>query len=546
VKTLAADWNRCSPSALTRLGGLASCALFGLVLYATGAACAGETGVFTGQGDIGSVGKAGSATVDAADSSYRVSGGGENMWFTNDAFHFAWTRLSGNFDLSAAIEWLGSGGNAHRKACLIVRQGLDPDSPYADVAVHGDGLISLQYRDLPGGMTREVQANLLLSGQAGRPGNAGGPPGGAPGSAAFPARVGLQRQGEVLFLTAPAAGAAPGPIGAAAPSPLQPAGAFIRVKLADPLYVGLGVCAHDNKVLETARFTRVSLRMQAASTNRVLHCTLETVNIASKDRRAMYHTLEHIEAPNWSRDGRYFLFNSGGRIYRLPVTGGRPEQVDTGFAGRCNNDHGLSPDGARLAISDQSRGGKSLIYLLPATGGAPRQITALGPSYWHGWSPDGSTLAFCGERNGEFDIYTIPAEGGEEKRLTTAKGLDDGPDYSPDGKLIYFNSERTGSMQIWRMQADGSRQEQVTSGDLNNWFPHPSPDGKWLVFLSYEKGVTGHPANEPVRLRLMPTAGGPIQDLARLFGGQGTINVPSWSPDSKSVAFASYELIGTE
>ena len=285
---------------------------------------------------------------------------------------------------------------------------------------------------------------------------------------------------------------------------------------------------------------------RVTSAQRVLHCTLETVNIASKDRRAIYHTLDHIEAPNWSRDGRYFLFNSGGRLYRLPVTGGRPEQVDTGFAGRCNNDHGFSPNGAQLAISDQSRGGESLIYVLPAAGGAPRQITAQGPSYWHGWSPDGTTLAFCGERNREFDIYAIPVAGGQEKRLTTAQGLDDGPDYSPDGKLIYFNSERTGSMQLWRMQADGSRQEQVTSDDLNNWFPHPSPDGKWLVFLSYEKGVTGHPANQPVRLRLMPAAGGPIQELARLFGGQGTINVPSWSPDSKSVAFVGYELVGTE
>jgi Tol biopolymer transport system component len=170
-------------------------------------------------------------------------------------------------------------------------------------------------------------------------------------------------------------------------------------------------------------------------------------------------------------------------------------------------------------------------------------VTTLAPSYWHGWSPDGSTLAFCGERNGEFDIYTIPAGGGEETRLTTAKGLDDGPDYSPDGKCIYFNSERTGMMQIWRMKPDGTQQEQVTSDDFNNWFPHPSPDGKWLVFLSYDKDVTGHPANKPVRLRMMPLAGGPIQELARLFGGQGTINVPSWSPDSKQVAFVSYELI---
>jgi Tol biopolymer transport system component len=181
--------------------------------------------------------------------------------------------------------------------------------------------------------------------------------------------------------------------------------------------------------------------------------------------------------------------------------------------------------------------------VLPISGGAPRRITPLAPSYWHGWSPDGKTLAYCAERNGEYDVYTIPAEGGEERRLTTAPGLDDGPEYSPDGQFIYFNSERTGAMQIWRMQPDGSRQEQVTSDENNNWFAHPSPDGKWIVFLTYSKDVKGHPEDKDVMLRVMPTGGGEIQVLAKLFGGQGTINVPSWSPDSRSVAFVSYQLV---
>ena len=196
-----------------------------------------------------------------------------------------------------------------------------------------------------------------------------------------------------------------------------------------------------------------------------LESTLETIAIGSKDRRVVYHTTNHIEAPNWMRDGRSFLFNGNGHIYQLPVTGGSPQLLDTGLAVRCNNDHGLSPNGTRLAISDQTEERKSLIYLLPATGGAPRRITRTSPSYWHGWSPDGKTLAFCGERNGNFDIYTISTDGGEEQRLTTAEGLDDGPEYSPDGKFIYFNSERTGSMQIWRMKPDGSGQEPVTSDE---------------------------------------------------------------------------------
>jgi TolB protein len=217
----------------------------------------------------------------------------------------------------------------------------------------------------------------------------------------------------------------------------------------------------------------------------------------------------------------------------------------------CNNDHGISPDGQLLAISDQSQEDhQSSIYILPLSGGTPRRVTKKSPSYWHGWSPDGKTVAYPGQRNDEFDIYTISTEGGEEKQLTTAKGLDDGPEYSPDGKYIYFNSVRTGKMQIWRMHPDGSAQEQVTSDNFNNWFPHISPDGHWLVFISYGEEVEGHPENKDVMLRLMPLSDGridgKIEILAKLFGGQGTINVPSWAPDSKQLAFVSYELIPTE
>jgi len=274
-----------------------------------------------------------------------------------------------------------------------------------------------------------------------------------------------------------------------------------------------------------------------------LWSTLETVAIDSKDRRAVYTTRDLIEAPNWSRDGAAFFFNSKGRLYRLPTGGGTPVEIDTGFATRCNNDHGISPDGATLVISDQSQERRSLIYTVPIQGGTPRKITGLGPSYWHGWAPDGKTLAYCAERDGEFDVYTIAAMGGDEQRLTNAKGLDDGPDYSPDGQSIYFNSDRTGTMQIWRMRADGSAQKQVTSDKFNNWFPHPSPDGKWLVFLSYESDVQGHPENKDITLRIMPISGGTPQILASLFGGQGTLNVPSWSPDSRRIAFVSYQLL---
>jgi TolB protein len=472
-------------------------------------------GIFEKNGDIGDVRKSGSVEFDAARKSYTISGGGENMWATTDGFHFVWKRISGDVSLAADVSFDGSGGNAHRKACLIIRQTLDPDSAYADAALHGNGLTSLQYREVKGGPTREIQSDVT-----------------------GPRRIKIEKQGEYVFMSIAREG-----------EPLQSAGGSFRIKLSEPFYIGLGVCAHDNNALEKAVFSNVELTTSTAPKTQaagqpVLESTLETIAISSKDRRVVYHARAHFEAPNWSRDGKFFLFNQGGRIYKLPVGGKGPQLLDSGSSTRCNNDHGISPDGTQLVISDQSQEDrKSRIFILPIDGGTPRRITELAPSYWHGWSPDGKTLAYCAERNGNFDIYTIPVDGGQEKRITTAEGLDDGPDYSHDGSYIYFNSERTGTMQIWRMKPDGSDQQQLTSDGYNNWFAHPSPDGKWIAFLTFEKDVKGHPANKDVMLRLMPVGGGEIQVLAKLFGGQGTINVPSWSPDSKNLAFVSYRLV---
>ena len=278
--------------------------------------------------------------------------------------------------------------------------------------------------------------------------------------------------------------------------------------------------------------------------DKVLESSLETYNIETGERKVVYRVKDHIEAPNWSADGSYFLFNSHGKLYTIPVEGGEPEQLDTGFADNCNNDHGFSPDGSMLAISHSPEGEGSKIYVMPATGGTPRLVTEKAPSYWHGWSPDGKTLVYPAQRNGEFDIYAISVEGGEETRLTDAKGLDDGAEYTPDGKWIYFNSVRSGVMKIYRMRPDGTGVEQITSNkEYGDWFPHPSPDGKNMVFLSYDSSVEGHPPNKNVVLRLMPMNGGEPEVVVELFGGQGTINVPSWAPDSKKFAFVSYRWV---
>jgi TolB protein len=491
--------------------------LLGLISASASSPAGTSLGIFENHNDVGTVLHAGSVEYDPANKTYMISGSGENMWFAADAFQFVWKKMSGDVSLTADIRFLTKTGNEHKKAALMFRQSLDADSVYADIALHASGLTSLQFRDEKGAVTREVQSNLSA-----------------------PKRLRIVKRGDYVYMAL-----------GETDSDLKPAGGWLRIPLQGDFYVGLGVCSHDKDAVEQAVFSNVELTQPAAAAGEpTLYSTLETVDVDSYDRRVAYLAPEHFEAPNWTRDGTAFLFNRDGHIVRLPVRGSTPQIIDTGFATRCNNDHGISPDGSELAISDNSQGDhESLVYIVPISGGTPRRITEKSPSYWHGWSPDGRTLAFVGQRDGDFDIYTLPADtqagapAPHETRLTTAKGLDDGPEYSPDGKYIYFNSERTGHMQIWRMKPDGSDQEQVFSDDLNNWFPHISPDGQWMVFLTYAADVTGHPPNKDVRLRLMSLSDKKITVLAKLFGGQGTMNVPSWSPDSKRLAFVSYMLV---
>ena len=271
-----------------------------------------------------------------------------------------------------------------------------------------------------------------------------------------------------------------------------------------------------------------------------MRSSLEIYDIASGGVRVVLQTSQLIEAPNWDPSGASLLVNGDGGLFRVPLDAPSLQPVNTGFAVKCNNDHGISPDGNSIVISHHTESG-SEIYLMPATGGSPRKVTTHAPSWWHGWSPDGARLAYVGARGSRvIDVYTIGIAGGDETRLTQGEGHCDGPDYSADGSRIYYNCDRDGHAQIWVMQVDGSGQRQLFADDQVNWFPHPSPDGRHLLYLAFPPGTLGHPRDKSVALCLCDPEGGNRRRVLAFNGGQGSINVPCWSPDGSAFAYMRY------
>lgn len=491
---------------------IATCFVMGRIIAEESGVAPGEHGVFSVHADIGPVRHAGSLTYDKVRQEYRITGSGANMWFAQDEFHFTWRQIQGDFIVRAHVQFIGEGVDPHRKLGWIARSSLDSDSAHVNATVHGDGLTSLQFRRSPGANTEESQSPVKAADviQLERKGNT--------------FTMAVARFGEPFTTTQ-----------------------VQKLNLGANLLVGLYVCSHDPDVSEQAIFHNVRIINPAPASfvpyRDYLGSYLELLDVSTGHRTTVHHTPDSMQAPNWTTDGCALIYNRNGRLYRFDLEQHTADLIDTGFAHRNNNDHVLSFDGQQLGISHHSSddNGRSIIYVLPVTGGTPRRVTPLGPSYLHGWSPDGQFLVYTAERDGQYDIYRIPASGGGEVQLTHSPTLDDGSEYSPDGAFIYFNSARTGRMQLWRMNPDGSGPEQLTHDEFNNWFPHLSPDGRWIVFLSYgpEVSAEDHPFYRQVYLRLMPAAGGSPRVIAYLYGGQGTINVPSWSPDSTRVAFVS-------
>lgn len=479
-------------------------------------------GIFQNTGDIGKPKNAGQTSYDAAAQTYTLKGAGYNIWFNRDEFHYAWNKVKGDFILTANFAFKGVGKDPHRKIGWMVRFGADAEAAHASAVYHGDGLTTLQWRELRGAFMRDPEDEIF-----------------------FPKKkvqvIQVERAGKKIIMRVANAG-----------EPLQLVGEHEMSTMPEEVLAGLFICSHDPEAIEEATVWNVRIDKPVAENHNPgrdgqLNSRLEIIDVFDGTRKVIHEAEGRFEAPNWTPDGKSLIFNQGGSLFKIPVEGGTPEKINTGIADRNNNDHGISFDGKMLAISHHIQGlpgGGSTIYVLPLEGGTPKQVTTATPSYWHGWSPNNKELLFVGQRDGStiYNIYRVSINGGQETALTKfTSGHVDGPEYSPDGKFIYYNGNQTGTMQLWRMKPDGSSPEQLTFDEYHNWFPHISPDGKWIAYISFPPSIepNGHPSYKRVTLRLMPANGGAPRVIAYLYGGQGTINVPSWSKDNKRIAFVS-------
>lgn len=480
-------------------------------------------GIFTTHGDIGNPKVKGTVVYNASDQSYSLKGGGYNIWFNRDEFHYAYRKVKGDFLLTANLKLLGNGKDPHRKIGWMVRASEQEDAAHMTATVHGDGLTVLQWRRLRGAYMRDPQDEIFSIKKNAE-------------------IIQLERAGKMFIMRTANRG-----------EPLQEIGRTDLIDMPDEALAGIFVCSHNPDAMEEGTAWNVRIEKTVPDVyngyrDGILSSRMELMNVLDGKRLIIHEDSGRFEAPNWMPDGKRLLFNQAGSIFTIPIDGGVPQKLNTGFANRNNNDHVISFDGKMLGISHHRTGlpgGGSTVYYLPLAGGEPKMITDSTPSYLHGWSPDNKQVIYTAQRSSKspaYNIYRKPINGGAEVQLTfNNAGLADGPEYSPDGKYIYYNSNESGTMHIWRMKPDGTGKEQLTFDEFNNWFPHISPDGKWMVFISFPNTIDpgDHPFYKRVMLRLMPANGGAPKAIAYLFGGQGTINTPSWSPDSKRIAFVS-------
>ncbi len=485
-----------------------------------------KIGIFENDLDVGKPKLAGSASYDAIKQAYTVKAAGYNIWFNRDEFHYLANRIQGDFIVTADFEFPKSGVDPHRKYGWMVRESLDDNAVHFTATIHGDGLTMAQWRPLKGAFMRDPQDELFFPKKKAR-------------------TIQLERKGKTYTMRIANVG-----------EPLQSYGAVTMENIGDNPYVGIFVGSHNADVVEEARIwnVRIDKPMPADynfNNSQTIGSRMEILDVFTAQRQVVYESNDRFEAPNWMPDGKRLLFNSKGSIWTIPTDGSAaPVKLNTGTVERNNNDHVISFDGKTLGISSHRTGlfgGGSTIYVLPLAGGIPKLVTEKTPSYLHGWAANNKEVYFVARRdtttNSLYHIYKANIDTGVETKLTDHTfGHVDGPEGSADGQWIYFNGSMTGTMQLWRMKPDGSNKEQLTFDQYNNWFPHLSPDGKWIAYISFPDDInpSDHPGCKPVSLKLMSVNGGFPKTIAYLYGGQGTINTPSWSPDSKKISFVSY------
>jgi Tol biopolymer transport system component len=470
-------------------------------------------GLFDHHQDVGDPKLKGNVVYNPEKQAYLFSGAGKNVWANQDQFHFAWKKMKGDFIIRATVKFIGKGVEGHRKIGIMVRDQLTTDSRYIDATVHGGVPVntSIQFRPADGGQTSELLVAVN-----------------------HPTEIELERSGNTFSFSAAVFGENYKTI-------------TKEMDVSEEPYVGLYICSHTENVVEQAEFSNVQIIIPPAKNDvpyrDYIGSHIEVMDITTGHRKILYSAPNSLQAPNWTPDGNYLIYNSEGLLYKYSLVNGSIARLNTGGLIKNNNDHVLSMDGTMLGISDQSNK-VSMISILPSSGSDKPVLISddqTSQSYLHGWSPDNKTLIFTGQRNNEWNIYAVDVASKKETPLTEDATLDDGSEFTPDGKYIYFNSVRTGTMKLWRMKPDGSEEEQVTFDEYNDWFPHISPDGQWIVFVSFSKDIdpADHPFYKKIYIRLMPAAGGVPRNIGYVFGGQGTMNVPSWSPDSKKIAFVS-------
>ena len=469
-------------------------------------------GVFEHHQDVGEPKLAGNAIYHPIDQTYTLSGAGSRSGL--DSCHFAEKRIKGDFIVQATIQ-PDAPGHARRKIGIMARDARSASSRYAAACVQDDPRTVLQSVASAGGSAARVELSSF-----------------------HPTEIQFARTGNVFTLSAATFGENY---------------KSVRQELAlDPeVHVGLFVASESEDVLAQAVFGNVRVIIPAAPDFKpysdYLGSQLEVMEVATGQRRILHSEPGSIQAPNWTRDDKLLYNSAEGVMYSYDIATSRVAELETGKCRQNNNDHVLSFDGKMLALSNYAGDPRrSVAFILPVTGSSePKQITSpeRGHTFLHGWSPDGKKLVFTGGRKGETgnyrNLWAVDVDTKVETALTPPGTLDDGPEYTPDGKYIYFNSVRTGTMQIWRMRSDGSHPEQVTFDESNDWFPHISPDGKWIVYLAFPADMDPwtHPFYRQCYIRLMPASGGVPRNIAYIYGGQGSMNTPGWSPDSKRIAF---------